>query len=292
MKKLSVLFLVLIFSFCTKNEESDLPRIYFPKVKDVYKVDTDTMLKIQLTPFLLCFPMNFDRDTTCFRKIDPLAKEHDFFKNGDTRFPRYNFKITVDTSYTIDQNGFEYKTIPLPKKEFIIIDGQINGKNPTNAQIRKSVEIIGSYCNNIFKQHDDYIKCYPLLVFNNENKNVPVGEVSYIQEAKDRDGKWKPIEFFEKHRSCIPRQYFLRFEEKKYMSFPIIKYYGSFKTKLRVKMQINRHFYYSNEFEGTINQGQFSKKYLFDYLKKYHSESLQKKLDYNEEAQPYLLKEI
>jgi len=40
------------------------------------------------------------------------------------------------------------------------------------------------------------------------------------------------------------------------MIYPIIKYHGKFKTKLRVKLYNKGNVYYSNEFNGSINYSQ------------------------------------
>ncbi|MFT5754286.1 MAG: hypothetical protein ACI924_001517, partial [Flavobacterium sp.] len=49
---------------------------------------------------------------------------------------------------------------------------------------------------------------------------------------------------------------------KKYLATSIIKYHGNFKTKIRVKIRLNNHYYYSNEIEGFINQSQFNDDFL------------------------------
>lgn len=274
-----------------RKEQNDLPKIYFPETKKSCKVNTKTMLKNFHTIYWRYLPINFDNDTAYNEEYDTnfYKDKYDFFKNADTIFPKYDVKVSVDDSYTIDTKGFEYKNIPIPANESTIIDGLINGRIPTQDEQNKSIELIKTYCNLRFKQWDDYVKCYPLLIFNNENKNIPIRKIKLIQEAKDKNGQWMPIEFFEDMNSCIVSHHYLRLEKKKYLALPIIKYYGDYKTKLRVKILINDYFYYSNEFDGTINLSQFDTSYLIAYLKCFDSKNDRSNHDYIEESKFYLL---
>jgi hypothetical protein len=110
----------------------------------------------------------------------------------------------------------------------------------------------------LFKQWKDYVRCYPLLIFNSNNKKPAyIWHYRYIQEAKDVDGVWKPIEYFYNHPTCIVTKELLKLKAKNYLAIPIIKYKGDFKTKLRIKMQIDDEIYFSNEITGYINRTQF-----------------------------------
>ena len=51
--------------------------------------------------------------------------------------------------------------------------------------------------------------------------------------------------------------YFYKLASEKYLIYPIIKYHGNYKTKMRVKVFNRGKVYYSNEFFGYINQSQF-----------------------------------
>jgi hypothetical protein len=265
MRQLLLLFILLPFSFCSKKRESDLPRIVVPEVDNVIEVNTNSMLNISSKSNLLG---NFDKDTIIEEKIsfNTIPKNNVIFKNRDTIFPRYDFKIIIDTSYSISIKGFEYKNIKLPKKELLIKDGLINGKIPTQLDHQKQLKIINNYADNVLKLHQDFIKCYPLLIYNMEKKSSYIRRIRLIQQAKNENGNWKPIEFLYSPPSCLVDNYFYKFKPSKYLAIPLIKYHGKFKTKLRVKVQINDCYYYSNEIEGFINKGQFDEKFAKDYL--------------------------
>lgn len=284
--RLLVFCFVILFS-CQKQDQHLYPRIIVPEQKNVIKVNSREMLKYEFSYYSRFFPRNFDSDYKLTEK--GYSKDYVFFENPDTIFPKYHFKIIVDTSYTIPTKGFEYKHIPIPKKEGRIEDGLINGKRPTQKQIEESAKKINQYCDKQYRQWNDYVNCYPLLVFNDEKNPAYIKEIRLIQEAKDIDGKWKPIEYYYNHGSCFKNQYFFKFKPQKYFSFPIIKYFGNFKTKLRVKVKINGYDYYSNEFVGCINTSQFGLVCLEEFVDFLHP-NLKNQNYYQEEIDYYLLK--
>lgn len=85
-------------------------------------------------------------------------------------------------------------------------------------------------------------------------------------QAKDKHGNWRDIEYLPSswcgnsyHSLFLPPEY--------YWEFVIPKYTGEFKTKLRAELLYKRdhkqeesEVLYSNEFEGSINPGQFWRK--------------------------------
>ncbi len=240
MKKLFVIFFILLFSFCSKKERSPYPRLIVPEQKDVINVNTKEMLKFKIN----LLASSFDKDTVLKGDFEMESTDKDYviFEKADTIFPKYNFKIIIDTSYTIPAKNFEHKNIDLPKK------GGISKYYEGTRELWKN-----------------YVTCFPLLILNNEKVPVFIKEMRMIQEAKDKDGIWKPIEFYDPLKDCFVNHHFFKFKSKKYEGVAIIKYHGDFKTKLRIKVKINDHYYYSNEFDGSINRSQFS----HDYLKKY-----------------------
>lgn len=266
MKVLKYIFIVLFFSSCNKKEESKYPRLFVPKVKKSIRVNSKEMVRLLVDSQLA---VNFDKDTILKKEFDYKSLEKDYvrFKNIDTILPRYNFKIIIDTTYLISLKGFLYKSLTLPNEKYLILDGKINNKIPNEYQIRESNKITNRYFNKTYAQLDDYVNCYPLLVFNNSLKSAYIRNIKMIQEAKDVDGKWKPIEFFQGIPTCVVTNNFFESEPKKYLSFGVIKYNGVFRTKLRVKVKINNEIYYSNEIFGHINNTQFDKNYTLKVLK-------------------------
>ncbi len=189
------------------------------------------------------------------------------FKDIDTILPRYNFKIILDTTYLISLKGFHYQNLSLPEEKNLLINGKIGNKIPNESQINKLSKIIYRNINKEFTQEKENVTCYPLLIFNNDSKPAYFKWIKMIQEAKDVDGKWKPIEFFQTTPTCVVTNMFLKFNPKQYQAFAVMKYNGNFKTKLRVKVKINNEIYYSNEFSGQINKSQFNKNYALKYVR-------------------------
>ncbi len=83
-------------------------------------------------------------------------------------------------------------------------------------------------------------------------------QLNIVQEAKDAKGKWRPIEYLatswcgnSEHRVFLPSGH--------YWEFAAPAYTGSMKTKLRFVLRGEKSLY-SNEFDGSINPGQFNKR--------------------------------
>lgn len=256
----------MFFSSCNKKEESEYPRLIVPKVKKSIRVNSKGMLRM-FSDYPLA--INFNKDTILKKEVDfkSLDKHCVGFKDIDTILPRYNFKIILDTTYLISLKGFHYQNLSLPDEKNLIINGKIDNKIPNETQISESNKITSRYFNKTFALLDDYINCYSLLIYNKGSEPTYFKSIKMIQEAKDVDGKWKPIEFFQTTPTCVVTNMFLKFNPKQYQAFAVMKYNGNFKTKLRVKVKINNEIYYSNEFSGQINKSQFNKDYALKYVR-------------------------
>ena len=85
-------------------------------------------------------------------------------------------------------------------------------------------------------------------------------------QAKDEDGVWKDIEYLP-NSWCGNSYHTLTLERNNYWSFKTPVYTGGFKTKFRIELMITKRneddterlniFIYSNEYDGSINPGQF-----------------------------------
>lgn len=259
-----LLFFVIIFFFSCK-ENYQYPRVIIPKQVKFVKVNSLTMLHSE---FINGLVSNFYKDTVFHEnKIINKKEEYLIVKNADTILPKYDFRIIVDTTYNIHTTKFVYKNAEIPSKADIIIDGLIDGKIPNQMELNNSAKAIQKFSSQEINQWDQYVECYPLLIYNNEKQNSYSKKIRLIQEAKDTDGKWKPIEFFKPLPYCVGNNIFFKYSPRSYSSIAIIKYYGNFKTKLRVKVAIGKYFYYSNEFYGAINRSQFDLKYMKEYIR-------------------------
>lgn len=77
-----------------------------------------------------------------------------------------------------------------------------------------------------------------------------------IQEAKDKEGNWKPIEYW-RFSTCGNSYGTCQLKSNQKIYFMIRKYNGPFLTKLRVKYLINDEIRYSPSYWGMINPNQF-----------------------------------
>lgn len=94
-----------------------------------------------------------------------------------------------------------------------------------------------------------------------------------IQEAKDKTGKWRPIEYWQ--RGCQPYFGTIVLKPDFLISTKIYIYKGSFDTELRLKIKNGERISFSKPFKGSININQFN---LPSKWKEISDEALQKLL--------------
>jgi len=100
-------------------------------------------------------------------------------------------------------------------------------------------------------------------IFNNTADTLNVtthigGTLIGIQEAKDEKGNWRPIEYWFNDR-CGNSFDNVQLAPNEYLNFYIPRYYGSFKTKLRLRLLIGTKTFTSKEWDGRIDKKQFIK---------------------------------
>ncbi len=85
-----------------------------------------------------------------------------------------------------------------------------------------------------------------------------VNRALVIQEAKDKNGQWRPVEFINGYIGCGTGVFGeIKLNPMEFVEIYAPKYCGDFFTKLRLKININGSVIYSEEFEGFINPKQF-----------------------------------
>jgi hypothetical protein len=263
--KFAFILFLFSFSFCAKKEHK-YPRLIVLEVNNVVEVNTKEMLNNK--PTLL--GINFLSDTTIAK--DFLSEKHKSitYLNPDTILPKYNLKIIIDTSYTFYSKGNVYQNLPYPKFNDSINDLYRN-------QMEREQIVCKPYIDGLNKLKSKYVSSFPVLIHNVSNTEIYInnaigfGDFHFIQEAKDTDGKWKPIEFqnslWGQQSNCgaLNPNYILL--PKHYLATSTIKYKGDFKTKIRIKMFSGIHYYYSNEVTGYVNLSQFDQGFVKDFLK-------------------------
>lgn len=113
----------------------------------------------------------------------------------------------------------------------------------------------------IITYKDVYKKAYPVFIINETNSKqlleLEDGQVMMIQEAKNENGDWLPIEAW-MYSDCGNSYYSLLLEPRQYGFTRIKQYDGDFETELRLKMQNGDSFIYSNTFKGRIHKSQLA----------------------------------
>ncbi len=263
MKRLFLISFLLILNSCEKKQ--GYPKVLIQKKENISKVNSQRMIHV-FGNFPVALNVKGDTIITDFMNYKSLNNNYVQNINLKKKLPKYNFKIIIDTTSTITTKGFEYKSYNLPDKEFVLVDGLINGKTPSKEEVKRSIDLANIYSRNTINLRHNYIECYPLLIQNISKNTAFLKEVKFIQEALDIDNEWKPIEFFDYHSALSKSMVFSNQFSNSYSISSIIKYNGNFKTKIRVKVKINQYYYYSNEIVGNINKSQFNLDYVSDYF--------------------------
>lgn len=109
-----------------------------------------------------------------------------------------------------------------------------------------------------FGLHDDFFVAYLVNTTDSTfHATRQDGSLVMIQEAKDKDGSWRPIEYW--IPSGCGNSYFdpLNLSPNEFAKVAIVKYSGSFQTQLRLKFKYSDKIMYSDPFEGSIHPSQF-----------------------------------
>ncbi|MGY3795166.1 hypothetical protein [Aquimarina sp. 433] len=99
-----------------------------------------------------------------------------------------------------------------------------------------------------------------VYIQNNTSDTISISHQDYkihiLQEAVDKEGIWKPIEYWESSE-CGNSFGEIKIEPNGVIETKSTKYNGDFKTKIRFKLSENNKVYYSNVIEGNINLNKF-----------------------------------
>lgn len=183
------------------------------------------------------------------------------FKFMDT----IDLKGRMDTAFYKNElpnfNFFSYKSDSLPTDGFeLVID--------YNVTVSKSDKYMNLEKGKYF---------YPAFIINQTpSAKVLIGKdrrLFAIQEAKDSNGIWRPIEQ-EGPYFCGDGFWAEMVYHNEYVVMLLPKYKGNFKTKLRIRLKNNATIYVSKPFDGMINYEQlYFDKTTNEYWKKVMQES-------------------
>ncbi len=262
MKKLIVLLTTLTIIFaCKKEKKLKLPKIIASKY--------DTLIKSDLDKTSIANPIIYNINITSDSIIDLNRERKMRFKTGVFSDFEYfeakktdSIKLYVDTSnISLHSNLYGYTSIPpAPHPSSLRSDGTIIDEKVSN-EYKSYIKSYTDYINKILHTHYEMI---PVYIYN-YSKNIQVvetpinGDLFLITEAKNEKGIWKPIEYFEQFGFlCGTGHQDFSLNPNHFIVAGVKKYSGSFKTKLRLKLNSLGRIFYSNSFDGSINKNQFN----------------------------------
>lgn len=255
MKQLHIIFCLFFILFgCGKEEKKIKPKI----------VEKPTVFPVIINPINLKYESIFDEEnptwiSTADYRFNYLGKLKDTISLGIVGF---------ETVAPINQKkNSKSEKRKRPNAEYYIEwDKESRFKFMREPKIE--IQISSKRVNNF----------YPVLLRNRTKDTIPIGYGSIIPlilEAKDKTGKWKPIqERFSYMCGNGVGTIILPPKEIAVTLTPIFK--GNFRTQLRVSMGSNK----SNPFWGNINYRQFQSK--FDENGEYKKEYLMENPESND----------
>lgn len=250
-----IIFVIISFIACKEKREIDFPVLVTSDFDTIVKVNSQDMLKSNS----IVYGVNI-LDTLIINHNKKFDKSN-FIPFRDNKIKYDSLIVYVDSDnldfHTDEINVFDFLPPPIPLET-----DSVNSNYP---------EISGynSYLNNFEKDKEERRKIHfstlPVYIYNSSNSNRAVytsiinGEGIYkILEAKDKNGKWRPIEYNNVPiRVCATDWQNYLLKPKHFIVSSVYSYSGDFKTDLRVKVMSHDKVFYSNIFEGEINYAQF-----------------------------------
>tara|TARA_Y100001972_G_C7627595_1_gene314886 strand:+ start:57 stop:959 length:903 start_codon:yes stop_codon:yes gene_type:complete len=127
--------------------------------------------------------------------------------------------------------------------------------------VREIYESELDFLDKYYSPSTNMVEGYPVLIENISdsiwNIDTQEGWVFMIQEAKNDQGEWKPIEYIDYRAVCGNSFWSEKLLPSHYLISKIYRYDGEFRTKLRVRFVTENQIFISNEFVGMINPSQF-----------------------------------
>ena len=141
-------------------------------------------------------------------------------------------------------------------------DNLIDRDFVSSYQVKKKINRqskTGNEVNLILEKNNDSL--YSVYVFNKTNNPIKISSRDWhlflIQEAKNQNGDWKPIEYH-KYSWCGNSYQSEKLEPNGILKTESKVYNGNFQTQIRFKLLNQNKVYYSNSIPGFVNLSQFA----------------------------------
>ncbi|MEQ9217742.1 MAG: hypothetical protein RLO17_06865 [Cyclobacteriaceae bacterium] len=165
-----------------------------------------------------------------------------------------HFKVRVDFTQLVSKPDYS---------EYMFADP--HGGETFREMYESEITFLSKY----YKPPKKIVDAYPVLIENISDtvRNVETleGWIFILQEAKDKEGNWRPIEYIDYRAVCGNSHGNEKILPDEYLISKIYRYNGNFQTKLRVRFSTHKEVYFSNEYDGWINYSQFEiPEYLYE----------------------------
>lgn len=188
---------------------------------------------------------------------DTTTRENVFiddFNGSDTLYKSLRehdgLKLLVDNTKLVSVNLYQWAFPPF------IFEELLEAEKPKSKKQKLIDSVVYQAKLKTWKDNQTMVKGYPVYIVNPTNKTIRVeeqdGRLMIIQEAKDKNGNWRPIEFWQ-FSSCGNSYGGVALKPNSYIFTKIVAYRGEFETTLRLKMLNDTLVYYSEPFKGSIN---------------------------------------
>ncbi len=101
---------------------------------------------------------------------------------------------------------------------------------------------------------------YAIRIVNSTASPIPISlqdwHLFLIQEAKNKQGEWKPIEYWE-YSTCGNSYLTETLKPNGFLETKSIAYSGNYETEIRFKWLHNHQVYYTNPIKGAVHTSQF-----------------------------------
>ncbi len=250
--------MTLLGASCSDNSNT-IPSssFLFPDI-----VDTMQTATYYYSPTLLTIPINFiktiekvgNKANLCARKVenDNFIDDHNLSDTTNKSvILRTGLSIFVDTTREVSMDKDEWRFPPF------FFDYPPDDESNPKSKTQKLIDSLGyAIRRQAWEENKSFVRGFPVYIVNKSKHSVRVeeqdGRLMIIQEALDKSGQWKPIEFWQ-FSGCGNSYGGVALRPEYYIMTKVYKYKGDFETKLRLKMLNDTVVYYSQPFIGSIN---------------------------------------
>ena len=193
-------------------------------------------------------------------------------KNSLNINPYYSEYIEIDTTKKVSEieliaNTKQELSIDLEKFSFPPPPVALKGSDGFEMDEIKTDSVFEIWK----KRPRNYVKAYPVFIRNTSKDTIHIdnqdGALFLIQEAKNKMGEWKPIEYWI-YSTCGNSYAYTSLGPNDILTLKKVKYKGTFETEMRLKLRTNNKLVYSKPFKGSINTEQFELENIDGFTKK------------------------